>query len=115
VACTHLILQLVAGIHCGFLLLRCASPAGVVFLFENKVELVNAFDCKVVACCLLPVADSRQPAAGSWWLVAGGWSPAADKFGRRGATERPPAGGLFLFLSYKFRISDGENKPAKYV
>jgi hypothetical protein len=64
-----LILQLVAGIHCGFLLLRCASPAGVAFLFENKVELVNAFHCEVVACSRQPVAGSREPGAGSWELV----------------------------------------------
>ena len=30
-------------------------------------------------------------------------------------TEKPARGGLFLFLSYKFRISHGENKTAKIL
>jgi hypothetical protein len=105
VARTHLILQLVAGIHCGFLLLRCASPAGVAFLFENKVELVNAFHCEVVACSRQPAAGSRQPVAGSWELV---------RCAARRNKKSRLRGGFFFFDPISSGYQMERIKPPKY-
>jgi hypothetical protein len=100
-----LILQLVAGIHCGFLLLRCASPAGVAFLFENKVELVNAFHCEVVACSRQPVAGSREPGAGSWELV---------RCAARRNKKSRLKGGFFFFDPISSGYQMERIKPPKY-
>jgi hypothetical protein len=105
VARTHLILQLVAGIHCGFLLLRCASPAGVAFLFENKVELVNAFHCEVVACSRQPAAGSRQPGAGSRELV---------RCAARRNKKSRLKGGFFFFDPISSGYQMERIKPPKY-
>jgi hypothetical protein len=107
-----LILQLVAGIHCGFLLLRCASPAGVAFLFENKVELVNAFHCEVVACSRQPAAGSRQPVAGSWELGAGSWELVRCA-ARRNKKSRLK-GGFFFFDPISSGYQMERIKPPKY-
>jgi hypothetical protein len=100
-----LILQLVAGIHCGFLLLRCASPAGVAFLFENKVELVNAFHCEVVACSRQPAAGSRQPGAGSRELV---------RCAARRNKKSRLKGGFFFFDPISSGYQMERIKPPKY-
>jgi hypothetical protein len=45
----RLILQLLAAFYCFFKWVRCRSVTGGGYVFGSKVEVVNAFDSKILA------------------------------------------------------------------
>jgi hypothetical protein len=79
---------------------------GDAYLFVFKVEVVDAFDFTMPSDSL-----SAEPHHGEH----------REHRESRGIEHRPqtqkslPLAGFFLFLLYKFRISHGENKTAKYL
>jgi hypothetical protein len=79
---------------------------GDAYLFVFKVEVVDAFDFTIPSDNLSAEAPPRRAQRAQ--RVSGHRAQTAD-------TEKPATGRLFLFLLYKFRISHGENKAAKYL
>jgi hypothetical protein len=110
---------MVVAFYCVFKCVRCGSVMGGGYVFGSKVEVVNAFDSKILARATgdgrRKVSErrgrsestegrlaKRQPAGCAALSVSWGMAGLLSKI------EKPAGmGRLFLFFHYEFSISDG--------